>query len=194
MIFLVIIIALIIGFIIIWKVTDDNSKTEHPSSAQSTTSVTYPPPMQGNRLRFLTNVSTEQTFASARIENGIVYCCGLSEFKVGSYETNDDGSIIVWNDNHLLRIGNIYPDKMEIYLTIFDSYIHIKELNPYTHMPSPLIYRAARCKNGSIFDSDTNQLVATYQGNAIAAAAAFVCLTYEVLTENKYSKFFNWNH
>lgn len=159
--------------------------------SSSTNSAPSANKVQGNTLRYFTNNPSEEMFSAARCENGVVYCCANSEFVVGSYEKNEEGKIIVWNDDHTCKIGEIHEEDREIWLTTLDSYIKIKEIRPYVQMPSSFILPAAQWFGNNIADKDTRQTVASFQGDAVAAAAAFVCLTYEVLMYNKYYEYFH---
>lgn len=152
------------------------------------------PIIKENRLTYFTDNTSEKTFASARVENGEVYCLGLTPFKVGCYEQDSDNTFIVWNDQHTLKIGRINSDNRTIFLMVGDLWCQVKKTRPYAPTPQNLIFDAASWFDNTIQDADTRQTIAQFTGDPVAAAAAFVCLTYEVLMYNKYYDFFHgWN-
>ena len=151
-------------------------------------------PLPENVVTYYTTNQWEKSFSTAKVVDGTVHCIGYSSpFVVGSYEQETESTFIVWNDGHTQRIGQIDLANRTIMLTISDSWVHIKKLNPYTPAPKRFTYLAASWYGNTICDEETRQPVASFTGDPVAAAAAFVCLTYEVLTENKYYNFFNWN-
>lgn len=158
------------------------------------TSTPVAPIIKENRLTYFTNNPSEKTFASARIENGEVYCLALNPFKVGSYEQDGDNTFTVWNDKHTLKIGQINTDNRTIFLMVGDLWCQVKRSRPYAPTPKNFVYEAASWFGNNIQDAGTKQTVAQFTGDSVAAAAAFVCLTYEVLMYNKYYDFFHgWN-
>lgn len=184
------IILLVITVIIFGVVGIANASARADSSAIKNT-----PAPKTNSLQFFSENISDQSFSSARIENGIVFCRGYKDdFKVGSYETEANGDITVWDDKHNLKIGKIYAGDNTIYLTNSDLYCHVKSFRPYAPAPASFVYEAAKWYGNSILDVQNQNVVANFQGDPIAAAAAFVCLTYEVLMHNKYYEFFHgWN-
>ena len=82
-------------------------------------------------------------------------------------------------------------------LTVADLYANERARCDQAGLPRPRIpeftFPAVRCRDGLMFDLQTDDLVATYERDGIAAAAAFVCLVYELLSDTKYHQFFyNW--
>ena len=185
---LIILIAIIA--VIIYVVRKNNEEASADSSAIKNT-----PAPKTNSLQFFSENISDQSLSSARIENGIVFCRGYKDdFKIGSYETEANGDITVWDDEHNLKIGKIYAGDNTIYLTNSDLYCHIKSFRPFAPAPASFVCEAAKWYGNSILDVQNGNVVANFQGDPIAAAAAFVCLTYEVLMYNKYYEFFHgWN-
>ena len=179
---------IVIGAFILICIVCFSSDSENSSCANNTPKSTF---VNENTFRYLTNNPAEQQWASANIRDGIVYCYGHSEFKVGSYEISEDGRIIVWDAKHELRIGFLYPQNRSIHLNNADLFAKIKKNRPYCPTPTSFVYDAAHWIDGAIFDNQTREQIAVCQGDPIACAAAFVCLTYDLLTENKYYRFFN---
>ena len=179
---------LIVIGIIVFCIFFFSYNTENFSSANNPPKSTV---VNENTFRYLTNNTAELQWASANIRNGIVYGFGYTEFKVGSYEISEDGRIIVWDAEHELRIGFLYPQHRSICLTNADLFAKIKKDRPYCPTPTSFVYDAAHWVDGAIFDNQTREQIAVCQGDPIACAAAFVCLTYDLLTENKYYRFFN---
>lgn len=179
---------IIIGAFILICVFCFSSDSANSTSANNTPKSTI---VKENTFRYLTNNPAEQQWASGKIRDGIVYCCGYKEFKVGSYEISDEGKITVWDAEHELKIGFLYPQHRSIHLNNGDLFVKIKKYRPYCPMPASFVYDAAHWVDGAIFDNQTREQIAVCQGDPIACAAAFVCLTYDLLTENKYYRFFN---
>ena len=145
-------------------------------------------------LQYLTNDSREQDYCTARCKDGEVFLCGRFEGnKVGSYEKDENGMVIVWTESHVCRIGKIHEAEKRIYLTAEDSYNYFKNMNPYVKTP-PFSWLAAFWNGNSIFDGQTGKQIARFQGNAVEAAAAFVCLVEAELNYNKYHEYFHAWH
>lgn len=166
------------------------------SSATTTSTPHSTPASSGNTLQYLTNDSREQGLAFTKITNKTVYCCAshAGEFKIGSYETNDEGTYDVWNDDHSIKIGTVNPNEKEIYLTPGKVWVQHKSLYPNSRsVPHNFLFKAAhwRWSNDTLFDEESGQGIARFTGDPIAAAAAFVCLTYETLMYNKYYREFH---
>lgn len=187
-----IVLIIIVAIILIISSSSETSDSNTASISSGTNKSSAP---HINSLQYLTQNSSEQSFSSARVENGIVYCRGYKvDFKIGSYETEANGDITVWDDEHNLEIGRIYAGDNSIYLTNSDLYCHVKSFRPYAPAPKSFVYEAAKWYGNVILDAENRNVVANFQGDPIAAAAAFVCLTYEVLMYNKYYEFFHgWN-
>ena len=148
-----------------------------------------------NCVRFL-NELVDHTFPAARAENGIVYCCGSSgDFKIGLYEKKENGKWIVRESENNCIIGEIDESSREIWLNSCEYYKLVKSRHSrygyYNKIPNSFIMRAASWNGTYIFDDQTNNIIASFEGDAVAASVAFVCMVYEVLMYNKYHKFFH---
>lgn len=190
---LILLIAIIAVVVYVVRKDNEEASNSNTTSVSSGTKKTSAPNI--NSLQYFTENSSEQSLSSARVTNGIVYCRGYKDdFKIGSYEIEANGDITVWDDKHELKIGKIYAGNNTIYLTNSDLYCHVKSSRPYAPAPASFVYEAAKWYGNSILDAQNRNVVASFQGDPVAAAAAFVCLTYEVLMYNKYYEFFHgWN-
>lgn len=182
-------------FVLFSSSSDSRSKTNSTTTAETSHDTSK---ARGNTLQYLTNNPSEQGLAFAKITNNIVYCCAshAGEFKIGSYEANNEGTYDVWNDDHSISIGTVNPTEKEIYLTPGKVWVKHKSLYPNSRsVPNNFLLKAAhwRWSNDSLFDEETSQVIARFTGDPIAAAAAFICLTYETLMYNKYyQEFHGW--
>ena len=179
-------VAIFVYFVIVKGGEERADSTRNHNSTTVKTPIQTPPVAKGNTLQYFTNTPSEQQFSFAKIRNNTVYCCMPSgrEFKIGSYERNHEGDYDVWDEDHVCRIGKIMGNS--VFFTLLDSYEYFKKMNPYTKYPPSFIPLVATWNGYQIIDYDTKAPIATYEGNSVAASAAFVCLTNDLLSNNKY--------
>ena len=151
-----------------------------------------------NRLDYNTSGRAEYGFYQdcyAEFSNGVVYnCCvmpSVKPIKIGFYEKNSDGTYTVWNMNHDERIGVINAGNGDIEFSVVDTYIKVKKNRPYLAAPKRMTWRCAKVRAGDLFDLDNGFAVGRYTGDAVGAAAAFVCLSCEYIQDGKFHDFFD---
>ena len=161
-----------------------------------------PPPME-NVLRFAPGVLTgmDANYSTILFENGTVYydyarnigkdAIGYyqpSESNPNSFEVFHNGTLIGTVDRcgilRLSRIGQ-YSYKRNILPDEFKS--TVKWPDPLTYS---LEFRGDRY--GEIFELDTREVVCTFNGDPVGAAAAFICGSFELHIYSKYAKFYQW--
>ena len=190
-----IIIGAIIIICVLFMSGDSGTKTKNTASGVSQQDTTT---INGNCFQYLTGDNREQGLSSAKINNNTVYCCAslAGDFRIGSYELNNEGIYDVWNDDHNIKIGYVNASEKQIYLTPGNVWSHYKTIHPYSQaMPKDFLLLAAHWRWGDnqLFDEETRQVVGRFTGDPVAAGAAFICLTYETLMHNKYyDAFHGW--
>lgn len=183
-------------FICIFRLSSNSGSSNGTSTSKATQHTASTP--KENALQYLTSDPREQGLAFAKINNNIIYCCTshAGEFKIGSYESNAEGTYDVWNDDHSIKIGYVNPKEKEIFLTPGNVWADYKKRNSYSRaVPGKFLLLAAhwRWSNSELYDEETRQVIAKFTGDPTAAGAAFICLTYETLMYNKYyDAFHGW--
>ncbi len=151
-----------------------------------------PPPME-NVLKFAPGVLTgDAAFSTFQFEKGVVYCNFSSSGKtaIGYYqphESNPDRFDVLSVQDRML-IGEV--DRCRILsLSRQGQYQRGKR----TKFPNTLTYSLEFFgdRYGEIFEIDTREVVCTFSGDPIGAAAAFICASFEVHSYTKYSEFYN---
>lgn len=154
----------------------------------------------GGRLNYNPSGSSEYGFYAncyAKYEDGIVYNCStmpsVSDIKIGYYEKDTNGNYVVWNMDRDEKVGMIDGDTGEVTLSVMELYNRIKKMRPYVKSPSSMTWKCAKAEKGRLIDLTNGVTIGTYDGDAIGATAAFVCLSYEYVQDGKFnSYYYDW--
>lgn len=130
---------------------------------------------------------------NAYADNGNVMCVpSHSEpFSIGRYNQSGDNSYEVFNSKGYI-IGNISDNGSNalIFLSRLGMLKKWEDLGFPKPIPSDLVYTCAESFPNIIMEQRTNIELAHYKGtDYIGAAAAFICMQYE-MSEGKYNSFF----
>lgn len=130
----------------------------------------------------------------AYAENGNVMCVPShsEKFLIGRYNKYEDNKYEVYDTKGYL-IGNIYDNGSSalIYLSRIGELNRFKDLGFPKPVPNNLVYDCAESFPNTILERRTNNECAYYKGiDYIGAAAAFVCMQYE-MSEGSYHSFFH---
>ena len=148
---------------------------------------------KGGEINFLLADEFEKRIglACAKSKDGVICLGTKSEGVIGRYEKDDKGGFKVLSESGNW-IGSIDVQNRKIYLTAAADYEYFKKMNPYVKEPVSFYWYAADIYPNGINDGETNELVATVDGNPFEAAAAFVCLVYEEMSSgNRYGAYFH---
>lgn len=117
----------------------------------------------------------------------------VSDIKIGYYEKDTNGNYVVWNMDRDEKVGMIDGDTGEVTLSVMELYNRIKKMRPYVKSPSSMTWKCAKAEKGRLIDLTNGVTIGTYDGDAIGAAAAFVCLSYEYVQDGKFnSYYYDW--
>lgn len=144
-------------------------------------------------------LGTSQSLDRAYAVDGTVYCVANhgSDFVIGYYELNEDKTACkVFCESDRREIGKVEsdsPSNMAFAVTLNRLYLwdRQREMGRRYNLPSPISDEVGRAYSSFIEDVKTHQTIAEIEGSIIEAAAAFICLTYEVTTDTKYGQFFS---
>lgn len=130
----------------------------------------------------------------AYAENGFIKCIPehSDDFVIGRYEKTSDKTYDVYSDKNYL-LGRITDNGSSgmIFLLRLGMLKKFEDLGFPKTTPKDLVYLCAESFPKIILDKETNNECAYYKGNDyIGAAAAFICMQYEVVSNTKYHNFF----
>lgn len=165
------------------------------SSFSVRTETIQPSKPVGGTIRVL--CSAESSYCSARFCDGVVYCQSpfSGEFIVGYYKLEDGNRCTVQCEFDKAMIGQIWPEdddgsRFAVSLSRMGLYERAQKQggNPSYPYPATEIIASARF-SGIIENYNTYETLATFTGNPVEAAAAFVALLYEALSDTPYHAF-----
>lgn len=138
----------------------------------------------------------DRRYKKAKAADGTVYHrFSHGEKPIGYYEIRD-GRVRIYRVFDKGLIG--YTQGSEIYLTREALYQQECRLRSQygntapTPTPCPMVLNLAELRDGVIKDNLNYDILGNFTGDALAAAAAFVCLIYECHTDYQYRLFYNW--
>ena len=174
--------------------TQSTDNSSNKSSSVSTETIQPSKPAGGN-IQVL--CSAESSYCSAKFCDGVVYCHSpySGDFIVGYYKFEDGNRCTVQCEFDKAMIGQIWPEddngsRFAVSLSRMGLYERAQKLgsNPPYPYPATEIIASARF-SGIIENYDTYETLATFTGNPVEAAAAFVALLYEALSDTQYHAF-----
>ena len=184
-------VAIIIMFLVffIHKKIDTKENTSS-NCGKSTQNIIE---MKNKELFYSDNITT------AKFENGMVYCIAPNNpFHIGNYRIEGDHVYVGAEDDR--EIGNVTLNNgipSLITLTNIGWYrsvgIPYDGRRPLSMVAAELFYFPGSFDNQIIIDNQTSEVVATYKGDPIGAAAAFVCMQYECSRYGRCHDFYHSN-
>lgn len=130
----------------------------------------------------------------AKTSNGTVFCVptNSSVFPIGTYKRDNETTYTVFGNNGYI-IGTLTDNGSSclIHLSRVGMLKKFEDLGFPRPLPNNLVFTCAEAFLGHITDLETSAQCASYNGSDyIGAAAAFICMEYEIVDNSKYHAFF----
>lgn len=145
-----------------------------------------------NYQKLIANFVNEQW--KATVENNIVKCIPphTETYAIGTYHKTGDKTYEVYNNSNYI-IGKISDtgNSALMHLSRLGMLKKFKDMGFPKPTPNELVFLCAESFPKTILETNTYNECAYYNGNDyIGAAAAFICMHYEVISNSKFHIFF----